>query len=95
MAVNEALIPCVITSITILLVMLVNGICTVLFVVLLFVGSIATSWHFKFKFPKSLLIVVSSPAAQKDTLGFSFIESTLYVRLTALMEALALSVNRT
>ena len=80
-------------SITILLVMLVNGVDVILVIVSPFVASISTSWHVKLA--KALLILVSFGATQKDTLGVSLSESTLYVRLTALMVALLLSVNRT
>ena len=92
-AVNEALILCVMTSITMLLVVLGKGIFTVLVLLSLSVASMDTSWHVKKG--KVLLILVSIGAAQKDTLGFSLAESTLYVRLTSLMVAILLNVNST
>lgn len=66
-AVNEALIPCVITSITTLLVILVNGVGNLAVLVALSVASIVTSLHVMLG--KVMLILVSSGAAQNDTLG--------------------------
>jgi hypothetical protein len=76
-----------------LLVTLGNGVDIILVRISLLVASIVTSWHVKLG--NVLLIVVSFGAAQNDTLGISSVESTLYVRLTSLMVARLLNVNRT
>lgn len=90
---NEALIPCVMTSITILFVVLGNGMTIVFILGSVLVASIDTSWHVKLG--NVLLMLVSFGAAQNDTLGVSLVESTLYVRLTSQTVALPINVNRT
>lgn len=89
----EALIPIVMISNATLLVMLVNGISMVIVVISPPVATIDISRHVMVA--KALFILVSFSAAHTDTLGFSLLSLTLYVRLTALMEALPLKMNRT
>ena len=92
MAVNAALIPCVMTSITILFVVLGNGMSMVFILGSVLVASIVTSWHVKLG--NILPMLISFGATQNDTLGVSLVESTLYVRLTVQTVALLLNVNR-
>ena len=90
---NEAVIPCVMTSITILFVVLGNGMSMVFILGSALVTSIVTSWHVNLG--NVLLMLISFGAAQNDTLGVSLVESTLYVRLTLQTVAFLLNVNRT
>ena len=91
---NEALVPCVMTSITILFVVWGNGMSMVFILGFVLVASINTSWHVRL-WNVCLRMLVSFGAAQNDTLGVMLVESTLYVRLTIQTVALLLNVNRT
>ena len=91
-ALKAALIPCVITSIPILLVSLLKDGLNVPTTV----SPVASTWTSRhFKLLKVLLIDIFAGAAQNDTFGLSVPSSTMYVKLILVRRVFRPRLNNT